>query len=139
MADIQTIDTALYKLLKNDTALNELCTVYKGTKRPSDATNPSVTAGTKGIKPRDGGGIRICEIVVIIYADIMANRTADNTTHNAIMSRISELLADTEIDLENAKALPLREKENTGIEWKSIHDNETFQEIRFELTFIDFS
>ena len=139
MSNIQDIDTAVYMLLKNDTTLDGLSTVYKGTKRPSGAANPTVTVGSTGIKPGDGEGIRICEIVVTTFTDIMANRMADNPAHVNIMSRINELLADTEITLEDAKAHPLQEKGKTGIEWKSVHNSETFQEIRFELTFIDFA
>ena len=139
MSTIQAIDTAVYTLLKNDSTLDGLAAIYKGTKRPSGAENPTVTVGSAGIKPGDGEGIRICEIVVTAYADILSNRMADNSAHETIMSRITGLLAYTEIVLANAKCLPLRENGNTGIEWKSIHDTETFQEIRFELTFIDFT
>lgn len=139
MSTTQAIDKAVYTLLKNDSTLDGLATIYKGTKRPSGAENPSVTVGSVGITPGNGEGINICGVVMTVYMDILSNRMADNTVHETIMSRISGLLADTVIVLENAKCLPLKESGNTGIEWKNVHDTETFQKIEFDLTFIDFT
>lgn len=138
MPNIQTINTTVYKLLKNDTILAGLCSIYKGAKRPGNTSNPSVTIETKWLKPGSGEGIWICEIVVTAYADIMANRMADHKTFENIVSRVSELLVNTEIEFDGAKAQPLIEKENKGIEWTSTHENETSQEIIFELNIIDF-
>ena len=138
MPNIQAINTAIYKLLKNDAILAGLCSVYKGAKRPGNTSNPSVAIEAKRLKPGDGEGIWICEIVVTVYADIMANRMANHNTFENIISRVNELLANTEIELDGAKAQPLIEKENKGIEWVSTHENEALQEIIFELNFIDF-
>ncbi len=139
MAGTQEIETAVYTVLKNDTALDGLASIYKGTKRPSVAENPVVTTGAGAIHPGGGEGMYICEIAVTVYADILSNRMADNETHGILMSRIGELLTDTVIALENAQCLPLRRTVSTGIEWKSVHDTETYQRISFELTFIDFT
>lgn len=138
MPNIQAINTAVYKLLKNDAILTGLCSIYKGAKRPVNTSNPSLTIEAKQLKPGDGEGIWICEIVVTAYADIMANRTANHNTFENINSRLNELLANTEVELDGAKAQPLIEKENKGIEWVSAHENEALLEIIFELNFIDF-
>ena len=111
MPNIEAINAAVYKLLKNDAILTGLCSVYKGAKRPVNTSNPSVTIEAKRLKPGSGEGIWICEIVVTVYADIMANRFADHNTFETINSRVNELLANTEVELDVAKAQPLIEKE----------------------------
>ena len=139
LAGTQAIETAVYSILKNDSVLDGLASIYKGAKRPTGAENPVVTIGSGDIRPGGGEGMHICEITVTVYTDILSNRMADNETHGSILSQVGELLADTVITLENAQCLPLRKTGNTGIEWKSVHDAETYQRITFELTFIDFS
>lgn len=138
MPGINSINTAIYKLLKNDETLAGLCSIYKGSKRPGNAANPSVTVNTKRLEASQGEGIWMCDVVMTTYVDVMANRMADQETVESIVSQVKKVLADTEIELEGAKALPLVEGESTGPEWLSNHENETFQENTFGLIFVDF-
>ena len=138
MPEINAINTAVYKLLKNDEILTGLCSVYKGSKRPGNVTNPSVTVDTKRLEAGQGEGIWICDVVVTTYVDVLANRMADHETLENIVYQVKKVLVNTEIELEDAKALPLIEGESTSPEWLSNHENETLQESTFGLIFIDF-
>ena len=139
MSNINEINTAVYKVLNNDVSLGGLCTVYKGKKRPIGAENPSVTVNATRLEPGKGEGVWMCDVVVSSYVDILANRMPDHDTHSQLNVVISNLLTDTEIDLDSAKALPLIRGESTGPEWDRAHDNETLQETTFGLVFVKFS
>ena len=138
MPGINAINTAVYKLLKNDETLAGLCSVYKGSKRPANAVTPSVTVDARCLEASQGGGIWMCDVVVTAYVNMLANRAADHETHENIVFRVGKVLVGTEIELECAKALPLIEGESTGPEWLGSHENETSQESTFGLVFIDF-
>ena len=138
MTGINAINTAVYKLLKNDETLAGLCSIYKGTKRPGNAVNPSVTVDTRHLEAGQGGGIWMCDVVVTAYVNMLANRAADHETHENIVSCVKKVLADAEIELADAKALPLIEGESTGPDWLGSHENETSQESTFGLVFVDF-
>lgn len=138
MPYIDAVNTAVYKILSGDIALGELCTVYKGAKRPGGAVNPSVTADTKRLMRGEGEGIWKCDIVITVYADVLANRTADHVTLDAISGRVRALLADAEPELAGAKALPIFEGESSSPEWMSAHTDETVQADTYGLIFIDF-
>ena len=138
MPKINVINTAVYKLLKNDETLAGLCSAYKGSKRPGNVTNPSVTVDTKCLEAGQGEGIWMCDVVVKTYVDVLANRMADHETLENIVSQVKKVLVDTEIELEGAKALPLIEGESASPEWLSNHENETSQESIYGLIFIDF-
>ena len=138
MPSMNAINTAVYKLLKNDETLSGMCSVYKGNKRPGNSTNPMVTVESKRLERGEGEGIWMCDVVVKTYVDVLANRIADQETNETIFSRVREILVNTEIELEGAKALPLIEGESTVPEWLNIHKDETAQESSFGLIFIDF-
>ena len=138
MHNIQSINTAVYELLAGDPELSGMCSVYKGAKRPGNNANPSVTIDARRLEAGDGEGIRISDIAVTVYADVLANRMADHETLDTISSRINGILTDAEPELEGAKALPLIRGECSGAEWGDAHDNETSQEITFGLVFVDF-
>ena len=138
MQNMDTINTAVYKLLNNDETLGGLCTIYKGSRRPEGSTNPSITIESRRLESGEGEGIWMCDVVVTTFVDVMANRMADHDTIETIVSRVKEMLTDTKLELEGAKALPLIAGESGGPEWASAHDDETMQEITFGLIFIDF-
>ncbi len=135
---MDAVKSAVYKLLNNDVTLTGLCTVYKGSKRPGNSTNPSVTIESKGLKPGEGEGIWMCDVIVTTFADVLANRMADYDTIENIISRLNVLLTDMEIVLTGAKALPLIEGGSSGPDWSSAHAGETMLESVFGLIFIDF-
>ena len=139
MPNINEINTAVYKVLKNDETLGELCDVYKGAKRPSRVQNPSVTVETRRLEPRGGEGIWMCDVVVTTYTDVLANRMPDHETLTTISSQICEVLTETEIELSGSKTLPLIEGESSGPNWEGVHDNEITQELTFGLIFIQFN
>ncbi len=138
MPRANAINTEIYKILKNDQILSGLCSVYKGSKRPGNVTNPSVTVDINRLEKGQGEGIWMCNVVLTAYADVLGNRTADQGMLENIVSQIREILLDREIELEGAKALPLIEGESTSTEWLSNHENETKQESIFGLIFVDF-
>jgi len=138
MPDINEINSAVYTLLANDSTLSGLCTIYKGAKRPTSASNPAVTIAVKRLEPGDGEGMWMCDILVTAYANIHANGMPDHEKLDDLSNRICEILADVEIGLEGAKALPLIEGESTGPEWESVHDDEAVQETTFGLVFVKF-
>jgi hypothetical protein len=138
MPNIQDINTAMYRILKADEELAELCTVYKGAKRPVRASNPSLTVESRHLEPGEGEGIWMCDVAVTVYTDMLANGTPDMETLDAVMSRATILLADAELELEGAKALPLIEGENAGTVWQPAHEGEAFQERVFGLVFVSF-
>ena len=138
MPNVNTINTAAYKLLKNDGTIAGLCSVYKGAKRPGNVTNPSLTVETKRLEPGEGEGIWICDVVITSYVDVLANRMADYETLDSISARVVDVLGDTEIELTGAKALPLIKGESSGPVWLREHDHETMQDNTFGLIFVDF-
>jgi len=133
-----SINTAIYKLLAADETLTELCIVYKGAKRPGNATNPSVTVDTRRLECGEGEGIWVCDVVITSYVDVLSNRMPDMETHETIISQVVEILVDAELELYGQKAMPMFEEEIKGPEWVSVHDNETLQEGTFGLILIDF-
>lgn len=138
MPNINEINSAVYKLLANDSTLSGLCDIYKGAKRPISASNPVVTSAVKRLEPGDGEGMWMCDIVVTAYADNHANGMPDHEKLDELSSRIREVLADKEIGLEGAKAFPLIEGKSTGPEWEGVHDVEAMQETIFGLVFVKF-
>jgi len=131
MQTINTINTAVYRLLAVDGILTGLCTVIKGGKRPSDVSNPAVTVETKRLEPGEGEGIWMSDVTVTAYVDMLENRQPDHDLHESIVSRVRDLLED-------AKALPLIAGENRGVVWTGPHDNEVSQESIWGLVFVSF-
>jgi hypothetical protein len=80
----------------------------------------------------------MCDVVITAYADMMANGTPNMEALDAMMLRTTVLLADAELELEGAKALPLIEGESPGTVWEPAHDGEAFQERVFGLVFVSF-
>jgi hypothetical protein len=138
MPNINEISTAVYRLLKADPALEGMCRLYKGTKRPARAKNPSLTVEARRLEPGQGEGIWMCDVAVTAYVDVLADGASDSGRLEEIVSRVQEVLADAEVELEGAKTLPLIEGENSGPEWQSAHDREVYQESVFGLVFIKF-
>ena len=138
MPNIQDINTAVYRILKADAELAGLCTVYKGAKRPVRSSNPSLTVDIRRLEPSEGEGIWMCDVAVTVYADILSNGTPNVETLDAVMSRAAVLLADAELELEGAKALPLIDGENAGTVWQPAHNGEAFQERLFGLVYVSF-
>ncbi|MDP2984117.1 MAG: hypothetical protein Q8O92_12410 [Candidatus Latescibacter sp.] len=139
MPKISEINTAVFRLLEEDETLAVMCTVLKGAKRPARAKNPTITVDTKRLEPGEGEGIWMCDVTVTAYADNLSNGTADQGKLEDISARVKEILADSEIELENGKALPLIEGESHGSEWSSYHENEAAQENIFGLVFVSFT
>jgi hypothetical protein len=138
MPTIQDITTAVYRLLNADATLAGLCTLYKGAKRPVRASNPSLTVETRRLERGEGEGIWMCDVVVTAFANILANGSPDVETLDALMARTGELLSDAELELADAKALPLIEGDCGGTSWESAHDGEACQERTFGLVFVSF-
>lgn len=138
MPNINEISTAVYRFLKTDAALAEMGTLYKGAKRPVKARNPSLTVEARRLEPGQGEGIWMCDVAVTVYVDVLADGAPDSGLLESIVTRVHGTLADTEIELEGAKAMPLIEGENTGPEWQSAHEREVYQESVFGLVFVKF-
>ena len=138
MPNINEINTAVYSLLADDETLAGLCTIYKGSKRPSYVQNPSVTINIKRLVPGEGEGIWMCDVVVTVYTDVFANRMPDHEKLEELSSTISGILTDAEIELDEGKALPLIKGESSGPEWNTGHNNEGMQEMTFGLVFVKF-
>jgi len=139
MPNINEINSAVFRILNSDEDLTGICSVYKGPKRPSGVVNPSVTVNAKRLAPAGGEGVWMCDVVITIYADMLSNRMPDHETLETVTSLISGLLADTVIELDGGKALPLIEGESSEPEWEYAHDHEALQENTFGLIFIKFS
>ena len=138
MPNINDITTSVYKLLKADETLDGLCTVYKGSKRPNCASNPSVTVEAKRLEPGEGEGIWMCDVVTTVFADNLANGMPDHERLDVIVTRLYLVLEDAEISLENAHALPLIRGDIGGPSWNNTHEGETSQEYTFGLLFIKY-
>ena len=138
LPNINDITTAVYKLLKADETLGGLCTLYKGSKRPNRATNPSVTVETKRLEPGEGEGLWMCDVVTTAFTDNQANGMPDHECLDAIVSGLYLVLEDAEISLENARALPLIRGDIGGPSWNNTHEGETSQECTFGLIFIKY-
>ena len=138
MPGTNAINTAVYKLLKNDAALAGMCTIYKGAKRPVTAQNPQITVQAKRLEPGEGEGMWICDVVVTTYVDLNANRTTSEDLLGTLLARVNEVLADAELDLESGKAFPLIEGRCTCPEWHGVHDSEAMQERTYGLVLVDF-
>jgi hypothetical protein len=139
MPKVSDINTAVFRIIEADNALLEMCRVYKGTKRPARVKNPSLTVDAKRLEPGEGEGIWMCDIMVTVYADNLSNGAADHLLMENISARVREILSDSEIELQNGKALPLIEGESRGPEWSSYHEKEASQESVFGLIFVSFS
>ncbi|MCE5248986.1 hypothetical protein LLG96_02070 [bacterium] len=138
MPNINDINTAVYRLLNTDAELAGLCTVYKGGKRPVRAVNPSATIEAKRLEPGEGEGIWMCDILVTVYTDILANGMHDCENLETISSRIRGVLSDAEVEMDGTKALPLIEGSTGSPDWSKAHESETFQECIFGLVFIKY-
>jgi hypothetical protein len=139
MPKISEINTSVFKLLGADESLSGMCRVFKGAKRPARAKNPTITVDTKRLERGEGEGIWMCDVTVTAYADNLSNGAADQKKMEDISARVKEILADREIELASAKALPLIEGESHGTEWSSYHENEAAQENIFGLVFVSFT
>jgi len=138
MPNIHAINTAVYRLLADDTELAGLCTAYKGRKRPANVHNPSLTVDIDRLKAGEGEGIWRCEVTVTVFVNVLANRMPDHETLDTVSSRIREILRDAVPELEDAKALPLAEGGSSSPDWSGNHDNEAREELTFMLTFVNF-
>ena len=138
MTTIQDISTAVYRILSGDGELIGRAGVYKGPRRPSRATNPSLTIEVRRLERGEGEGIWMCDIALTAYGDLLANGTPDVEILEGILSRTGELLADAELELAGAKALPLIEGESDGPVWNSAHAGEAYRERVFGLVFVCF-
>ncbi len=138
MPNVNEINSAVYSLLAGDETLSGLCMIYKGSKRPSKMQIPSVTVDTRSLRPGEGEGIWMCDVVVTAYTDILANRMPDHEKLEELSSAISDVLTDAEIKLNGAKALPLIKGGSTGPEWERSYDNQGMQEMTFGLVFVKF-
>ena len=138
MPTVNEINSAVYSFLADDETLSGLCTIYKGSKRPSKMQIPSVTVDTRDLRPGEGEGIWMCDVVVAAYTDILANRMPDHGKLEELSSAVSDILTDAEIILNAAKALPLIKGGSTGPEWEKCHDNQMMQEMTFGVVFVKF-
>ncbi len=138
MPNINEISTAVYRLVKADVALAGMAALYKGAKRPVRAKNPSVTVEARHLEPGEGEGIWMCNVVVAVYVSVLADGAPESGCLESIVSRVNEVLANAEIELEGAKAMPLIEGESAGPEWHSAHEREVCQESVFGLVFVKY-
>ena len=138
MPNINNINTAVYTLLNANETLTGLCTVYKGGKRPSRSTNPSLTVEAKRLEPGNGEGIWMCDNVTNAYTDNLANGMPDHENIDGIVSQLYKVLEDAVIEFDNAQALPLIRGEISGLAWNSTHEGETSQECIFGLVFVQY-
>ncbi len=138
MPNINEITAAAYRLLKEDTALNGMCTVYRGAKRPARARNPVATVEARRMEPGEGEGIWMCDLVVTVYADLLADGAPDCEALEDMGERVRTALGDAELELPGAKMLPLFEGGTSAPEWQAAHDREAWQEYVFGLVFVCF-
>ncbi len=138
MPNTNTITTAAYRELAADDQLGSLATVYKGMKRPVNAPSPAVTVQTKRLEPGEGEGIWMCDIIVTVFVETLANRMIDQETHDAIAGRIQAILDDAELELDQGHPHPLIPGGMPEPEWRGSHDRETVQELTYGLVFLDF-
>jgi hypothetical protein len=138
MPNTTIITSAVYAVLAANAELASHCTIYRGERRPSASSNPSVTIHAKRLERSEGDGIWMCDVIVTVYADTLPNRMIDQNTHDVIASRISTLLDDAELDLAAGHAHPLIAGGVSDPEWSSRHDRETTQALTFGLLFVDF-
>lgn len=138
MPNINEITSAACRLLKADRALEAMCTVYRGGKRPARAMNPSATIDARHLERGEGEGIWMCDVVVTAYADMLADGAPDFGILEDIGKRVRSVLADAELELPGAKTLPLFEGETSPPEWQAAHDREAWQESVFGLVFVSF-
>lgn len=139
MPNIDTITTAAWRLLSQDTALAGMCAVYKGGRRPGGATGPVVTVEARGLERGGGDGIWMCDVTATVYAPLLANRGVDFGTMTPIIDRIRAVLSNAELALTGAHALPLIDGGGEGYTWDSDHNREAAHGWTFGLIFIDFS
>ncbi len=138
MPAIRDITTAIYRVLAADDALAAMCRIYKGAKRPVRAANPSLTVAAQRLARGEGEGIWMCDITVAAYADTLPIGIPDTWTLDTIMERVNALLADAEIELDGAKAMPLIEGDATGPLWEQSHGGESYCERVYGLLFVRF-
>ena len=138
MPNTNTITTAAYRKLAADEQLGSLVTVYKGMKRPVNAPGPAVTVQTRRLEPGEGEGIWMCDIIVAVFVETLANRMIDQETHDTIAGRIQVILDDAELELDRGHPHPLIPGGTTEPEWRGSHDRETVQELTYGLVFLDF-
>ena len=138
MPNTSIITAAVHAVLVGDTGLTSLCTVHRGARRPSGAANPVLTIHANRLEPGEGDGIWMCDIMVTVYVDTLANRMIDQETHDAIAARIGSLLDDFELDIPSGHAHPLIAGGVSDPEWHPRHDRETAHVLTFGLIFVDF-
>lgn len=137
MPVINEIESAVYRLLKEDTVLGGLCAVYKGAKRPVRASNPCLTAEIKRLAPGSGEGIRMCDIVLTAYADVTANLMSSGDTLGVIAEAVHNALDGKTPEIAGAKVMPLIEG-GTDSGWDPEHERETWLEMTYGLVFVKF-
>ena len=123
MPNIDSIAAAVYGKLSSDETLTAAASVYKGKKRPAGAKNPALTIDVRRLSRGEGEGMWICDIVITVYVDILANRTAHHEKHAAIGQAVRSILADTTLSIDTVQALPLIEGGAGALEWDRDHDN----------------
>ncbi len=138
MPNTNTITTAVYRKLAADEQLGGLCTIFKGMKRPVNAPSPAVTVQTRRLEPGEGEGIWMCDVIVTVFVETLANRMIDQETHDLIAGRIQAVLEDAELELDQGHPHPLITGGMSEPEWRGSHDRETAQELTFGLVFLDF-
>ena len=138
MPNTNSITTAVYRKLAADSGLAALTAVYKGMKRPVSAPLPAITVQTRRLEPGEGEGIWMCDIVITVFAETLANRMIDQAIHDDLAGRITALLEDAELDLDRGHPHPLIPGGMSEPEWRGSHDRETVQELTFGLVFLDF-
>ncbi|MBN1292544.1 MAG: hypothetical protein JXB48_11955 [Candidatus Latescibacteria bacterium] len=136
MPKMNDIHTAVYKLLSEDEILMGLCTVYKGGRRPSHSVNPSATVEVKHLDRGEGEGIWMCDIVITVFSDSLTNGQPDHVQLSDIVNRMYNILTDYEIELNDAKALPIIAGESSGPVWSGHHTQEVSQECVYGLVFV---
>ncbi len=139
MTTIDDITSEVYGALAGDDTLAGLAAVYKGGKRPAKARNPAITVEAGRLERGGGEGVWMCDVNLTIFADLLAEKSTDHATHDAILRRVREVLADCTLDLPGANAMPLIEDESGGPVWDGDRAGETKQEIVYGLVFVKFA
>lgn len=132
------IATAIYKELAEDATLTGQAAVYKGERRPAGFANPSVTVVVRKLEPDAGYGMWSCDIEVTAYADVLDNDMPDISTLDTLTDRIVWILDDAEIDIDDARTMPVMLDSIEDPRWHDDHYHEYTMTSRFDLMFLYF-
>lgn len=138
MPTIGEISAAARLLLTADGGLSGLAAIHRGPKRPARAKNPAITIDARRLERGEGEGIWMCDVVVTVHADLLADGAPDYGLLEDLGARVRAILADAEPVIPGAKALPLIEGGSSGGEWDPSHAGESYEEHTFGLVFVDF-